>query len=103
MWSATSRGVQLQDLGEDRVRVTVRAGLPATPYYKASLTYSEGYRCTATLMVVGNDAREKAQHVAAAILKRTRRLLAESGYADYRAVSVEVLGAEAMYGAACPS
>ncbi len=90
--------VALQDLGENRVRVTGARGLPATPYYKASLTYSEGYRCTATLMVVGNDAREKAQHVAAAILKRTRRLLAESGYADYRAVSVEVLGAEAMYG-----
>jgi hypothetical protein len=90
--------ISLQDLGEDRVRVTGARGLAATPYYKASLTYADGYRCTATLMIVGADASEKAQHVAAAILKRTRRLLAESGHADYRAVSVEVLGAEAMYG-----
>jgi hypothetical protein len=90
--------VTLQDLGENRVRVTAARGLPATPYYKASLTYADGYRCTATLMIVGNEAREKAQHVAGAILKRTRRLFAESGHADYRAVSIEVLGAEAMYG-----
>jgi hypothetical protein len=91
--------VTLEDLGEDRVRVSGARGLSATPYYKASLTYSDGYRCTATLMIVGQEAAEKARHVAAAILKRTRRLFAESALADYRAVSVEVLGTEAMYGA----
>lgn len=90
--------VALTDLGENRVRVTGARGLPATPSYKVSLTYSDGYRCTATLMIVGTDAAEKARQVAAAVLKRTRRLIADSGYSDYRAVSVEVLGAEAMYG-----
>ena len=90
--------VALTDLGENRVRVTGARGLPATPSYKVSLTYSDGYRCTATLMIVGTDAAEKARHVAAAVLKRTRRLFADSGLSDYRAVSVEVLGAEAMYG-----
>ena len=90
--------VALTDLGENRVRVTGARGLPATPSYKVSLTYSDGYRCTATLMIVGADAAEKARHVAAAVLKRTRRLFADSGLSDYRAVSVEVLGAEAMYG-----
>ena len=90
--------VALTDLGENRVRVTGARGLPATPSYKVSLTYSDGYRCTATLMIVGTDAAEKARHVAAAVLKRTRRLFADSGFSDYRAVSVEVLGAEAMYG-----
>ena len=92
-------GVSLEDLGEDRVRVSGARGLPATAYYKASLTYPDGYRCTATLMIVGADAEERAQLVAEAILKRTRRMFAENGWADYRAVSVEVLGAEAMYGA----
>jgi hypothetical protein len=90
--------VALTDLGEHRVRVSGARGLPATPSYKVSLTYSDGYRCTATLMIVGTEAAEKARHVAAAVLKRTRRLFAASGLADYRAVSVEVLGAEAMYG-----
>jgi len=91
--------VTLEELGGDRVRVRSARGLPATPYYKASLTFPDGYRCTATLMIVGQDAAEKARHVAAAILKRTRRMFTEHGWADYRAVSVEVLGAEAMYGA----
>ncbi len=91
-------GVKLEELGADRVRVSGARGLPATAHYKASLTYADGYRCTATLMIVGQDAAEKARHVAAAILKRTRRLFAENSLADYRAVSVEVLGTEAMYG-----
>jgi hypothetical protein len=90
--------VKLEELGADRVRVSGARGLPATAHYKASLTYADGYRCTATLMIVGQDAAEKARHVAAAILKRTRRLFAENSLADYRAVSVEVLGTEAMYG-----
>jgi hypothetical protein len=91
--------VTLEDLGNDRVRVTAARGLPPTPYYKASLTYPDGYRCTATLMIVGADAVDKAHHVAQAILTRTRRLFAAQGLADYSAVSTEVLGAESMYGA----
>src|ERR1700722_4354755 len=90
--------VQLQDLGEERVRVSGARGLPPTPYYKASLTYADGYRCTATLMIVGAEAAEKARHVAAAILKRTRRMFSERGLNDYIAVSLEVLGAETSYG-----
>ena len=90
--------VTLEDLGSHRVRVSNARGLPATSSYKASLTYPDGYRCTATLMIVGVDAVEKAQQVAAAILRRTRRMFSEHGWADYHATSVEVLGSEAMYG-----
>ena len=90
--------VRLEDLGADRVRVSGACGLPPTPYYKASLTYAAGFRCTATLMIVGQEAAEKARHVAAAILKRTRRLFAEQALSDYSGVSAEVLGAESMYG-----
>ncbi len=90
--------VRLEDLGADRVRVSGARGLPATSTYKASLTYADGFRCTATLMIVGAEAAKKAAAVGAAILKRTRRMFSERGWADYRAVSVEVLGAESMYG-----
>jgi hypothetical protein len=92
-------GVALEDLGDDRVQVRGARGRPATASYKASITCADGYRCVATLMIVGPDARARAEAVAQAILKRTRRLLAASGFEDYRAVSVEVLGAEALYGA----
>ncbi|HUL18687.1 MAG TPA: acyclic terpene utilization AtuA family protein [Steroidobacteraceae bacterium] len=90
--------VTLEDLGNHRVRVSNARGLPATSSYKASLTYPDGYRCTATLMIVGTEAVPKAQQVAAAILARTRRLFGERGWSDFRATSVEVLGSEAMYG-----
>ncbi len=90
--------VRLEDLGHHRVRVSNARGLPPTPSYKASLTYPDGFRCTATLMIVGTDAVQKAQQVAAAILTRTRRLFSERGWSDFRATSVEVLGSEAMYG-----
>jgi hypothetical protein len=90
--------VTLQDLGEDRVRVSGARGRPATASYKASLTCADGYRCTATLMIVGPEAVARAEQVAESILQRTRRLLHAGGFADYQAVSVEVLGAESLYG-----
>lgn len=90
--------VQLQDLGDDRVRVCGARGRPPSPDYKASVTYPDGFRCTATVMIVGREAVEKGRHVAAAILGRTRRLLTDAGFSDYRATSVEVLGSEASYG-----
>ncbi|MDB4988630.1 MAG: terpene utilization protein AtuA [Myxococcaceae bacterium] len=90
--------VQLDELGGDRVRVSGARGLAPTPFYKACLTYHDGYRCMATVMIVGPEAVARARAVGAAILKRTRRMLAARGLADYRASSIEVLGAEAMYG-----
>ncbi len=90
--------VQLEDLGNDRVRVTGARGRPATPDYKASVTYHDGYRCTATLMIVGIEAVMKAHAVAAAVLARTARLLEEAGRLPFRATSIEVLGSESLYG-----
>ncbi len=93
------RDIRLEDLGRDRVRVTGARGMTPTADYKASLTWHDGFRCLATLMIVGPEARSRAQQVGEAILKRTRRLFAYSGYGDYRATSIEVLGVESMYGA----
>jgi len=90
--------VRLEGLGSDRVRVTGARGLPATPDYKASLTYHDGFRCTATLMIVGVEAVVKAHAVAAAILARSARLIAQAGHSGYSATSVEVLGSESLYG-----
>ena len=92
------RDVQLEDLGQDRVRVTGARGVAPTVNYKASLTWHDGFRCMATLMIVGRDAAARAQYVGEAILERTRRMFGELGYADYRATSIEVLGAESLYG-----
>jgi len=91
--------VHLEQAGPDRVAVRGARGLPPPQTYKVSATYQDGFRATGTLLLGGPQAQEKAQAVAAAILKRTRRLFAERGLPDYLRTDVEVLGTEANWGA----
>ena len=91
--------VQLDQVGEDRVLVTGARGLPAPADYKATLTYHDGFRCMATMLIAGREAVAKAKCVGEAILARTRRMLREAGFSDYTRTSIEVLGSESLYGA----
>ena len=91
--------VQLKAVGADRVEVSGARGFAPSDRYKVSVTYQDGFRSTATMMIGGVDAVLKAEAVGAAILKRTRRLMSEAGFADYRRSDIEVLGAEANWGA----
>ncbi len=93
------RNVQLKQVGENRVEVTGAKGRAPTGQYKVSATYQDGFRASGTMMIGGVDAVRKAEAVAAAILKRTRRLFAERGLADYTRTDVEVLGSETNWGA----
>jgi hypothetical protein len=86
--------VQLQALGEHRVRVSGAKGLPPGPQYKVSATWLDGFRCNAQLTIVGMDAARKAQRTGEAILARTRALLAQRGWGDYSRTRIEVLGSE---------
>ena len=91
-------GVEIVELGPDRVRVSGARGLAPTPTYKVCATYPDGYRCTAILNIIGIDAAKKAQRTAEAILARTRAIFRELGLPDYSASRIEVLGAESVYG-----
>jgi len=91
--------VQLEASGPDRVRVSGARGHAPSASYKVSATYADGYRCTATMMIVGDEAVERAEAVARAILTRCGRLIREAGFPDFAESSVETLGAEASYGA----
>jgi hypothetical protein len=92
--------VRLAEVGPDRVRVTGARGLPAPADYKASITYPDGHRLQATLLIVGHDARAKAERVGAAILERVERINQDRGLGRFRATSIEALGAERYLGAA---
>ena len=50
-------------------------------------------------LLAGIDAPKKAQAVAAAILKKTSRMLEEKGLKPFSQTSIELLGSEATYGA----
>lgn len=93
------REVQLREVAADRVEVSGARGRAPTDSYKVSATYQDGFRSTAMMMIGGVDAVRKAEAVAAAILKRTRRLFGERKLADYQRTDVEVLGSEANWGA----
>jgi hypothetical protein len=91
--------VALEQVGKDRVRVSGARGLPPPPDYKASVTYADGFRCTATVLILGIDAPRKARSAGEAILARAGRLAAEAGLGDFRRTSIEVMGTETYYGA----
>lgn len=90
--------VNIEQIGEHRVRVSNAKGRPPSDRYKVSATYLDGFRAVAHMTIGGIDAREKAERSAEAILKRTRKIFAMMNLGDYRSTSIEVLGTEAMYG-----
>jgi hypothetical protein len=53
--------IQLEDLGKDRVRVSGITGRPATPTFKVSASYLDGYIAFGSLTYSAPDALEKAQ------------------------------------------
>lgn len=89
---------RIEEVGANRVRVTGAKGRPATPTYKVSATFVDGWRAFGTLSVIGIDAERKARRTADAILERTRAILRQRNLADYRRTDIEILGAEAIYG-----
>jgi hypothetical protein len=91
--------VELRQVGDNRVELKGARGLPPTEQYKVSATYPDGFRCTASCLMAGIDAVKKAQRVSQAIIGKTEEMFAERGWGPYKEVNVELLGAEATYGA----
>ncbi len=91
--------VELQELGENRVRVSHAKGREPSSTYKVSATYRDGYRCTASFTLGGHEAKAKAEAVADAILAKTEAVFKLQGAPGYSQTSVEILGTETTYGA----
>jgi hypothetical protein len=90
--------VTLEQVGEDRVRVSGARGYPPTAQYKVSATYQDGWRGVATVSIVGPEAVAKAQKTADALLARARRLFRERQLPNFTATHTEILGSESAYG-----
>ena len=90
--------VQLDDLGQDRVRVSGATGRPATGRYKVVAAASGGYAADLSVTFGWPDAPTKAR--ATADLARAR--IAEAGLA-LDAWHVEVFGVNALHGPAVPA
>jgi hypothetical protein len=90
--------VQLEQVAQNKVRVSGARGRSPGPQYKVCATYVDGYRLMGSFFISGLRAADKARCDMDAWIKRTRRYFAGHGIADYRQVSLEVIGAEDTYG-----
>lgn len=90
--------VKLQQQGKNVVHVHGAKGLPPTDKYKVSATYPDGFRCTASCLMAGIDAVDKARRVSQAIIDKTAEMFSLRGWAPYSETHVELLGSEATYG-----
>lgn len=91
------RNVRCAQAGAERVRVTGARGRAPTATYKVSATYVDGFKCAATMTIVGFDAARKAQRTGEALLSRARALFETHGYPDFSDTRIEVLGSESAY------
>ncbi len=77
----------VEDLGNDRVRVSGATGKPRPETYKVSATYRDGFRSAGTLTIIGRDAVAKARRCGELVLQRVR----EAGF-ELRDSIIECLG-----------
>lgn len=90
--------VAIEEAGTDRVRVSGALGHAPSAHYKVTGTFQDGWQIAIMMAIRGQRAKAKAERTAEELLARTRRLMREHGFADYRGTLVELLGAESMYG-----
>jgi hypothetical protein len=91
--------VKVEQVGEHRVKVTGAKGYPPSGSYKACITWGDGWRFIGAMPIVGREAAAKAKRQAEAVLERVGDMLREKNLAPFRETRIEILGAEASYGA----
>jgi hypothetical protein len=90
--------VRISQIGKDRVKVEGAKGRAPTATFKVSATHIDGFKSVAGLLVAGTGAAEKGRKMAEAIVARTRARFRASNLGDYRAVEINAVGAESLYG-----
>lgn len=85
--------IQLEDLGNNRVRVFGIKGRPPTPYYKVSASYAAGYMAVGTLVYSAPDALKRAQRADFILRERLRRLGLQ-----FEEIRTEFVGYNACHG-----
>jgi hypothetical protein len=85
--------IQLEDLGNDRVRVFGIRGKPHTPTYKVSMSYSDGFSAFATLGYAWPEALDKARAADEILRGRLKRL-----GLSFDEIRTEYVGYNSMHG-----
>jgi hypothetical protein len=85
--------INLEDAGQDRVRVHGIKGRPATEFLKVSISYTAGYKAVGTLVYSWPDAYDKAQAADKILRGRLERL-----GLSFDQILTEYVGANATHG-----
>jgi hypothetical protein len=91
--------ITLTTTGADQVTVQGAKGRAPSPYLKFIAIYMDGFRCTAYCVLAGPNAVHKANITANALLTKINKGLISQGKKPIELVDIELLGAEAQYGA----
>ncbi len=91
--------VELTQIGPDRVRFSGAKGYPPSSLYKVCATYDDGWRGVVAFPIRGPEAKAKAERVADEVLKRVSTMLRGRNIGNFTRANVEIMGAEASYGA----
>lgn len=65
--------VQLKALTENRVEVSGIKGYEPTHFYKVSMAYSDGFKCSGCILISGPEARKKAETFSSIFWKRCKQ------------------------------
>lgn len=94
--------IKLEELEKDRtsgrVKISNCRGYPSTNTYKASLTFLDGWKCEAFILIGGFDAVKKAKAVGEAIIGNTNRILSLNGMNKINEYNIDIIGSEVIYG-----
>ena len=91
--------IQVEETGQDRVRVSGIQGGPRTPFLKLSMAYSNGWKAIGSLIYTWPEALEKARAADRIVRERLRAL----GF-QFEEIHTEFFGYNACHGpAAAPN
>lgn len=90
--------IKLEQLGNDRVRMTNARGRGVPATYKTSMTWADGWRAGSTFWYVGRRAADKARIFANEAVARTQRKLQAMGASDFDEVAIDIFGEDNFWG-----
>lgn len=91
--------LKVESVGDHRVKVSGAKGYPPSGHYKVCVTFGDGFRFLGASPVVGRDAAAKGKRQSEAMLERVGEMLRDRNLPPLRDSRIEILGAEASYGA----
>ena len=90
--------IHLEDLGNDKVKVYGVKGKPATPFFKVSASYEDGYVAFSSLTYSAPDAYKKAKAADTILRKRLEQLSLK-----FDEIRTEFIGMNACHGSIAQS